>query len=56
MKKNKKIIAFGLLIIGTLGLLLNEFLFGWGRSATLLLTTANIIGLLILGFSYKDRN
>ncbi len=56
MSKNRIRIAFGLLIVGTLGLLLNELLFRWGRSATLLFTIANIIGLLLLGFSYKNRN
>ncbi len=55
MSKNQRTVAFGLLIIGTLGLLLNELIFGWGRSATLLFAIANIIGLLLLGFSYKDR-
>ena len=40
--------AFALLIIGTLGLLLNEFLFDWGRAAVLLFAGLNLVGLLLL--------
>jgi len=41
--------AFILLIIGTLGLLINEFVFDWGRVATLIFATMNVIGLVMLG-------
>ena len=47
-----KLIAFILLIIGTAGLLLNEFLFDWGTVATLIFAVFNFVGLAILAFSY----
>ena len=53
-----KLIAFILLIIGTVGLLLNELVFDWGRVATLIFAVSNLIGLVTLGFSYwriKDK-
>ena len=40
--------GFILLIIGTLGLLLNEFVFDWGRAATLTFAVFNICGLVSL--------
>ena len=49
MKKTIELIPFILLIIGTLGLLLNEFVFEWGQAATLSFAAANVIGLLALG-------
>ncbi len=54
-----KLIAFILLIIGTVGLLINEFIFEWGRVATLIFAVSNLIGLATLAFSYwrtKDKN
>jgi hypothetical protein len=49
--------VFILLIVGTIGLLVNEFIFGWGSTATLVFAVLNIIGLVMLGFrlhrSYK---
>ena len=47
-----KLIAFVLLIIGTLGLLINEFAFDWGRVATMVFATMNLIGLAILTVKY----
>ena len=47
-----KLIAFILLIIGTVGLLLNELVFDWGRVATLLFAVSNLIGFAILAISY----
>jgi hypothetical protein len=47
-----KLIAFILLFIGTVGLLLNEFVFSWGSIATLILAVLNLIGLAVLIFSY----
>ena len=47
-----KLIGFILLILGTVGLLLNELVFDWGRVATLLFAASNLIGLAILAFSY----
>lgn len=47
-----KLIAFILLIIGTVGLLLNELVFDWGRVATLSFAVSNLIGFAILAISY----
>ena len=47
-----KLIAFILLIIGTVGLLLNELVFDWGRVATILFAASNLIGFAILAISY----
>lgn len=56
MKKTIELIPFILLIIGTLGLLLNELVFEWGQTATLSLAAANVIGLLALGYIGWMRN
>ena len=48
-----KRVAFTLLVIGTLGLLINEFAFDWGRAATLTLAAVNVIGLAALAFAYR---
>ena len=48
-----KLIAFILLIIGTVGLLLNELVFDWGRVATLIFAFSNLAGLATLFFSYR---
>jgi hypothetical protein len=55
MTKVIELSPFVLLIIGTVGLLLNEFVFDWGRTATLLFAAANVIGLLVLGLAYWTR-
>lgn len=47
-----KLIAFILLIIGTVGLLLNELVFDWGRVTTLILAAFNLIGFATLAFSH----
>jgi hypothetical protein len=44
-------VAFLLLIVGTLGLLANEFIMNWGRTATLVFATSSAVGLVILGYS-----
>ena len=46
-----KLVAFILLAAGTIGLLLNEFVFDWGRAATLLSTALNLAGLGMLAFT-----
>jgi hypothetical protein len=48
-KENSLRISFALLLVGTIGLLLNEFLFDWGRTATLIFAAANVVGLIGLG-------
>jgi hypothetical protein len=42
--------AFILLIIGTLGLVANEFILDWGAIATLIFAALNVVGLIILAF------
>jgi hypothetical protein len=55
MRKIIEISPFPLLIIGTLGLLINEFLFDWGKTTVLIFASANITGLLTLGLTYRTR-
>ena len=59
MNISVELVPFVLLIVGTLGLLMNEFVFDWGRAATLTFAAANGIGLLTLGYTYwmkkKDK-
>ena len=43
--------AFIFLIVGTIGLLINEFIFNWGRCATLTLAVINVVGLTTLAFA-----
>jgi hypothetical protein len=52
VRKVIELSAFVFLLIGTLGLLMNEFVFDWGRPATLIFAAANVMGLLALGFAY----
>ncbi|MFC1971702.1 hypothetical protein ACFLV0_07285 [Chloroflexota bacterium] len=47
-----KLFAFILLILGTVGLLLNELVFSWGSAATIILAALNVIGLAILAFTH----
>ena len=54
MKNKVETIIIMLLVIGTLGLLLNEFVFSWGRYGTLAFASFNFIG-LILFFVNKDK-
>lgn len=56
MRGSTIFIAFILLIIGTIGLLINEFIFDWGRYATLVLAIINVIGLAFLAFAYLIKN
>jgi hypothetical protein len=43
------------LFLGTVGLLLNEFIFAWGRPATIAFAALNIIGLAILVILFTLR-
>jgi len=52
MKQVVKLSAFILLAIGTLGLLINEFIFDWGSTATLTFAALNVVGLAILAYTY----
>ena len=40
-------LAVVLLFVGTIGLVANEFVLEWGRSATLAFAASNLIGLVI---------
>ena len=51
MSERAKGLAFVLVAIGTLGLLTNEFVFSWGRIATLLFAAANGVGLVGVGIA-----
>ena len=46
MRKSIHLIGFILLIIGTIGLLVNEFVTGWGRGATITFACLNVLGLV----------
>ena len=52
MREAIRLIAFVLLIIGTLGLIINEFIFDWGSAATLTFAAVNIVGFAILAFAF----
>jgi len=52
MKQVVKLSVIILLVIGTLGLLINEFIFDWGSTATLTFATLNVVGLAILAYTY----
>ncbi len=49
--KVTRLSGFILLIIGTLGLLISEFVFDWGRAATITFAAFNIVGLATLAFA-----
>jgi len=55
MSEITKLSAFILLGIGTTGLLINEFVFDWGRVATLSFAAINIVGLIILACANWGR-
>lgn len=50
-KGTGSLVAYLLILVGTLGLLGNEFWFDWGRTATLIFAGANAVGLLGLTMS-----
>ena len=52
MREATKLTAFILLIIGTLGLIINEFIFNWGSSATVAFAAINVAGLVVLVFAF----
>lgn len=53
MKQVVKFSGFVLVIIGTFGLLITEFISDWGRTATLTFAALNIVGLAKLAFTYR---
>ena len=52
MREATRLIAFILLGIGTLGLIINEFVFDWGSAATITFAAINVVGFLILAFAF----
>ena len=52
MKQIVKLSVFILLVTGTFGLLINEFIFDWGTTATLTFAALNVVGLAILAYVY----
>ena len=52
MRQYTLLIAFVLLIVGTIGLLINELILDWGRCATLTFAIINVVGLAFLAFAY----
>jgi len=48
-----RLIAFVLIIVGTFGLLANEFIAQWGRAATLASAALNLVGLVVLWYSMR---
>ena len=55
MREYTLLIAFVLLILGTIGLLINELILDWGRCATLTFAIINVVGLASLAFAYWTR-
>jgi hypothetical protein len=51
MKEAAKLIAFILLGIGTIGLLVNEFVTDWGRGVTITFACLNVSGFVLLAFT-----
>ncbi len=54
MREAAKLIAFILLIIGTIGLLVNEFVIDWGRGATITFAYLNVLGLVLLASTARS--
>ncbi len=48
MRESIHLIAFILLIIGTIGLLVNEFVADWGSGVTITFACLNALGLIAL--------
>lgn len=46
-----KLIAFVSLIVGTIGLLVNEFVADWGSSVTIAFAFLNVLGLVVLAYA-----
>ena len=47
-----KISGFVLIIVGTLGLLLNEFVWDYSSSRTIIFAVVNFVGLVSLAFAH----
>jgi len=49
------VVAFVLVVIGTLGLLANEYVFAWGSAAVLIFALLNVVGLAWLAVGLWGR-
>ena len=49
MRDILRIVGFPLIIVGTFGLLFNEFVTDWGSAATIAFACLNLLGLIALG-------
>jgi len=52
MREFIHVTAYILLVIGTIGLLINELIVDWGRGATLTFAIINIVGLVSLAYTH----
>jgi hypothetical protein len=55
MSQAIKLAAFVLLMIGTIGLLVNEFIADWGRAATLTFAVFNCAGLAVVAATHFGK-
>jgi hypothetical protein len=55
VKEHVETAGFILLAVGTFGLLANEFVLSWGRVATLVFATANVVGFAALATARRGR-
>ena len=55
MRESTRITAFILVAIGTVGLLINEFIFDWGRLWTVGFAIFNVVGLTTLAITFWRR-
>ena len=55
MREYTRLIAFVLLIIGTIGLLVNELILDWRTCAILTFAIINAVGLALLGLAYRIK-
>ena len=55
MRDYARVSGFTLIIIGTVGLLVNEFVVEWGRIATLIFASLNLLGLGTLVIKVRRR-
>jgi hypothetical protein len=51
-----RVSGFILIIVGTIGLLLNEFVFETSSSRAIIFSTINFVGLINLAFSFLGMN